>query len=130
MKNTINSSLLKRLKETYKEGTRVQLESMDDAQAPPKGTKGSVQFVDDIGTIHVKWDNGSILGLVYGQDSCWILRTVTTVCYGEKRVWDSRDEAMSFFLEGILNCEGSERDRYATAYAGLKNGDDYVTDGD
>ncbi len=37
---------------------------------------------------------------------------------------------MSYFLEGILNCEGSERDRYATVYAGLKNGDDYVTDGD
>ncbi len=70
MKNTINSALLKRLKETYKEGTRVQLESMDDFQAPPKGTKCSVQFVDDIGTIHVKWDNGSTLGLVYGQDSC------------------------------------------------------------
>ena len=130
MNTFLSKATIEHLRSMYKEGTRVQLESMDDFQAPPKGTKGSVQFVDDIGTIHVKWDNGSTLGVVYGQDSCWILRTVTTVCYGEKRVWDSREDAMSYFLEGILNCEGSERDRYATVYAGLKNGDDYVTDGD
>ncbi len=69
----ISQGLLSYLKETYKRGTRVQLEMMDDLQAPPRGTKGTVIFVDDIGTIHVSWDNGSSLGVVYGQDSCSII---------------------------------------------------------
>ena len=49
-------------------GTRVKLISMDDTQAPPNGTMGSVINVDDIGTIHVAWDNGSSLGLIPGVD--------------------------------------------------------------
>jgi len=43
---------------------------MDDPQAPPVGTKGTVTRVDDTGTIHVKWDNGSGLGIVPGVDMC------------------------------------------------------------
>ncbi|WP_297025712.1 DUF4314 domain-containing protein, partial [uncultured Dialister sp.] len=50
------------------EGTRVRLIAMDDRQAPPRGTEGTVQFVDDAGTIHVQWDTGSSLGLVPGAD--------------------------------------------------------------
>ena len=41
---------------------------MDDIQAPPVGTKGVVRVVDDAGTIHVNWENGSTLGAVYGED--------------------------------------------------------------
>ena len=50
------------------EGTRVRLIAMNDRQAPPKGTEGTVQFVDDAGTIHVQWDTGSSLGLIPGAD--------------------------------------------------------------
>ena len=50
------------------EGTRLRLIAMDDRQAPPKGTEGTVQFVDDAGTIHVQWDTGSSLGLIPGTD--------------------------------------------------------------
>ncbi len=128
MSMEIQQRTLKHLKDTYVKGTRVQLEFMGDPQAPPKGTKGTVICVDDIGTIHVRWDNGSTLGLVYGEDSCWILATVTTKCYGEEMVWDSRQEAMDYFMEGILACEGSERDRYASVYAQLKEGSRYATD--
>ena len=53
----------------YPPGTRVELLYMEDQQAPPRGTKGTVLMVDDIGTIHVRWDNGSGLGVAYGQDS-------------------------------------------------------------
>ena len=49
-------------------GTRVRLISMDDMQAPPAGTEGTVQYVDDAGTIHVRWDTGGSLGLVPGAD--------------------------------------------------------------
>lgn len=55
---------------TYPKGTRVECVSMDDPFSPvPPGTKGTVTCVDDIGTIHVDWDNGSTLGLVCGKDS-------------------------------------------------------------
>lgn len=60
----------KELEEKYPEGCRVKLVKMDDSQAPPEGTKGTVRFIDDIGTIHVKWDNGSSLGVVFGEDEC------------------------------------------------------------
>lgn len=41
-------------------GCRVVLERMDDMQAPPIGTEGTVRGVDDTGSIMVKWDNGAV----------------------------------------------------------------------
>ena len=38
-----------------------------------EGTKGEVDFVDDIGTIHVSWETGSSLGLVVGTDEFKII---------------------------------------------------------
>jgi len=58
------------LRARYPVGTRVELVKMDDTQAPPIGTRGTVVAVDDIGTIHVRWDNGSSLGVVLGEDLC------------------------------------------------------------
>lgn len=49
-------------------GTRVELMVMDDPQAPPVGTKGTVLGVDDTGSLLMKWDNGSGLNVVYGED--------------------------------------------------------------
>ena len=51
------------LRKMYPKGTRVELHHMDDPFAPPSGTVGEVMFVDDIGQIHVKWENGSSLAL-------------------------------------------------------------------
>lgn len=59
-----------KLRERFPQGARVELEWMEDFQAPPIGTRGTVMGVDDIGTIHVRWDNGSGLGVVYGEDRC------------------------------------------------------------
>ena len=56
------------VKRLYQTGARVRLVKMDDIQAPPVGTMGTVDCVDDIGTIHIRWDNGSCLGAVYGED--------------------------------------------------------------
>ena len=64
---------LKSIREQYPLGTRVELIRMDDPQAPPVGTRGTVIGVDDIGTIHVKWDTGSSLGIAYGADACRVL---------------------------------------------------------
>lgn len=67
------SNDVQKLKERYVRGTRVKLDSMDDTQAPPKGTMGSIIYVDDIGTIHVAWDNGSSLGLVPDVDTFTVI---------------------------------------------------------
>ena len=64
----ISDSVLKNLRATYPPGTRVKLIKMDDEQAPPKGTLGTVRGVDDAGSIMVSWDNGSGLNVVYGED--------------------------------------------------------------
>ena len=49
----------------YPTGTRVELIKMDDNIHPiVPGTKGTVDFVDDTGQIHVIWDNGAGLALV------------------------------------------------------------------
>ena len=58
------------LRREYPGGCRVELLQMEDVQAPPIGTKGTVRGVDDIGSIMVSWDTGSSLSVVYGEDSC------------------------------------------------------------
>ena len=122
------SEEVERLKKQYPVGTRIVLCKMDDDQAPPVGTKGTVQGIDDIGSLIVKWDNGCGLNVVYGVDEVEKLDSVTTVCYGQERLWDSRTEAKDYFLEGIFASEGSERERYAFIYAKLILGYDYCTD--
>ena len=51
MMSFISKTALLRLREIYKPGTRVELVKMDDFQAPPPGTRGTVRGVDDIGSI-------------------------------------------------------------------------------
>lgn len=63
-----NDEVLKRLRECYPAGSRVELLEMDDIQAPPIGTKGTVYGVDDTGSLLVHWDNGSGLSVIYGED--------------------------------------------------------------
>lgn len=61
---------VERIRNEYPVGSRVELVRMDDSQAPPIGTKGTVRGVDDIGSIMVAWDNGSGLSVAYGEDIC------------------------------------------------------------
>ena len=68
---TIHPEMLKQLKEYYTPGTRVMLIRMSDPYTNLKqGDRGTVTLVDDIGTIHVNWDCGSSLGVVFGEDEC------------------------------------------------------------
>lgn len=62
------------LRNIYQKGMRVELLIMEDIQAPPVGCQGTVIGVDDIGSIMVKWDNGSSLHIIYGVDKCRIIR--------------------------------------------------------
>lgn len=63
-----NNDELKHMKEVLTKGTRVRLQYMNDVQAPPVGTMGTVMCVDDLGTIHVQWDTGSTLGVAWHCD--------------------------------------------------------------
>lgn len=64
---------VERIRKEYPAGCRVELVRMDDFQAPPVGTKGTVLGVDDIGSIMVRWDNGSGLSVAYGEDECKVV---------------------------------------------------------
>ena len=59
---------LAELRNKYPVGCRVELVSMNDFQAPPIGTLGTVQGVDDAGNLLVRWDNGSGLNVILGVD--------------------------------------------------------------
>ena len=62
------------LREKYPTGTIVKLISMNDVQSPPVGTIGEVTMIDDMGSIHVNWQNGSTLALIPDVDSWEILK--------------------------------------------------------
>ena len=69
-----NEKKVETLRQRYPEGTRICLDSMDNDPRPiPPGTKGIVQFVDDAGTLHCKFDNGRTLGVIPGVDDFHIV---------------------------------------------------------
>ena len=66
---------IKRIKESYLPGMRIRLIKMDDFQAPPVGTEGTIRGVDDIGSVMVAWDTGSSLSVALGEDQIEIIGT-------------------------------------------------------
>ena len=65
---------IERLRKKYPEETRVRLFSMTGVPQMQEGLTGTVRFVDDIGSIHVDWDNGSTLALIPDEDDFEILK--------------------------------------------------------
>lgn len=65
---------VKQLRALYPKGTIICLKKMDDFQAPPVGTLGEVEKIDDAGTIHVHWENGCGLGLIPEEDEFEIVK--------------------------------------------------------
>ena len=59
---------IEHLRKEYPQGCRIELVRMDDVQAPPIGTRGTVVGVDDAGSIMTRWDNGSVLSVAWGAD--------------------------------------------------------------
>ena len=60
--------IVENIRSEYPASTRIRLVKMDDPQAPPVGTKGTVIGVDDAGSLIMEWDNGSGLNVIYGED--------------------------------------------------------------
>ena len=65
-----NRETVECVRQQYPAGCRVELVRMDDPQAPPVGTRGTVIGVDDTASILVRWDNGCGLNVLYGEDEC------------------------------------------------------------
>ena len=65
---------VEKIKETYKSGTRIELIYMDGESRYREGDRGTVTDVDDMGSIHMRWDRGGSLALIPGQD---IFRVIT-----------------------------------------------------
>lgn len=122
--------IVERIKKDYPPGTRVELISMSDPYRTDMmpGLRGTVKVVDDTGTIHVSWENGSGLGVVYGEDCCRKLDTVKVICYGDEETWDSRKEAISFYKKAMASSEGSEHRRYEKIVQELESGMTVCTD--
>ena len=63
----VNRELLAFLRKQYPVGTRIRLDSMQDPYAPVEaGTTGKLDYIDDAGQFHMKWDNGRVLALIPG----------------------------------------------------------------
>ena len=79
-----------RCKAAYPPGTRVLLLLMGDDPRPVEtNMRGTVRFVDDIGTVHCAFDNGRSLGLVPGEDS---FRRLTPEELAEEQSEDMTEE--------------------------------------
>lgn len=77
----MNRIVVKELRRKYPKGTRIKLVEMKDKQAVETGTIGTVNHVDDLGVIHVDWDNGRTLGVCLEEDT--ILKEREEEGYGE-----------------------------------------------
>lgn len=109
-----------RYKVLYPEGTRIYLNYMDDPHAPvPAGTRGTVDFVDDIGQLQMSWDNGRTLALVPGVDD---FRKLT-----EKELAEENKEAsvmespVTYDLYESKGLSGDDLRKYYRGITGLDN---------
>lgn len=68
-----------KIREAFPENATVELVFMDDTYRDmPKGLKGRVVRTDDIGTIHIAWENNLLLGVVWNAD---VVKNIkTNVC--------------------------------------------------
>ena len=61
---------LKMLRQLFAIGARVRLIKMHDSYSSlPSGEEGTVIAVDDIGSVHVRWDCGFCLAAVWQVDA-------------------------------------------------------------
>lgn len=90
--NSYIESVAIKLRKEYPVGSRVKLVKMDDKQAPPVGTLGTVRGVDDLASLLMTWDNGSSLNILYGVDEVIPVFTKHFRIFGK----DGRHQALSF----------------------------------
>lgn len=65
---------INQLKTKYPKGTKIKLIEMQDPYPIPSGTIGKVKLIDDMGQIHIQWENNSGLALIEGIDKFEIVK--------------------------------------------------------
>lgn len=76
--NFADQKMVKKLRKEFPVGCRIVLDEMDDRQAPPIGTQGTCNGVDDAGNILVSWDTGSHLNVAYGAEQSPTATTISS----------------------------------------------------
>ena len=123
------------LRKRYRKGTTIRMIAMKSSVLPiAEGTLGEVDYVDDAGEVHMKWEDGRVTPFIPGEDIVEIIpkktrQEIVTVCYGQRETWKSRKKAMASFLEAVAATEGHEQERYMNVYIALLEGKMVCTDG-
>ena len=105
------------MREQYPKGSRIRLiEMRDDPRPLPEGSMGTLDVIDDLGTFHVKWDNGRELGVVIGEDRFSVqppeptllkLYMPLTADFYPRDEWgDISEEGELWDGRTLLDCEG------------------------
>ncbi len=73
MRLSLMLSIYLSMEKTLLIGKRIRINHMDDMLPVPDGTEGTITWIDDMGQIQVKWDNGSTLAVIEEIDDFDIL---------------------------------------------------------
>ncbi len=114
MNNFPSREAVERLRGQYPSGTRVELVSMNDPYSKLKpGDMGTVDFVDDTGTLFCSWDSGSTLGVVYGEDTVRKLDSSPMTDKIKEQILAIRDSGVTNMLDvNRVQYEANERGFY------------------
>lgn len=108
----LSREIVEKIRKRYPKGSRVALVFMDDTQAPPVGTLGTILGVDDIGSLIVEWDNGSRLNVIYGEDKVRIVHYNKTIQF-------QFEEVRTTGLVNMLDYTGVQRIAMMLGYSEL-----------
>ena len=119
MNDIISKAALEARKARFKPGCRVELVSMDDPYTNLKpGDQGWVDFVDDIGSVFIRWDNGSTLAAAYGADEIMLLPTPMTDAV--------RDQILEIRASGATNMFDATTVQHIAIMRGFYDLADYI----